>query len=127
MLSRSRESPRQSLNASIRLNSSETRADRITTMTETCLDCKEKVVAFSSCKQFLLWFHHRFIVVAQVGQGTLVTTGVFIHANALPMAQQGFVEIVDDAGIQRQQGLQEGMGRVGCDFLADQSQAARHP
>ena len=39
------------------------------------------------------------------------------------MAQQGLVEIVDDAGIQWQQGLQEGVGRVGCDFLADQSQA----
>ena len=76
--------------------------------------------------QFLLWFHHRFIVIAQVGQGTLVTTGVFIHADALPMAQQGFVKIVDDAGIPWQQGLQEGMGRVGGDFLADQPQASRH-
>src|SRR5258706_8200250 len=134
MLSRSRESPRQSLNASIRLNSSETRADRITTMTETCLDCKEKVVAFSSCKvlklcpckQFLLWFHHRFIVIAKISNRALVTTGVFVDADALPMAQQGLVEIVDAAGIQWQQGLQEGMGRVGCDFFADQSQASRH-
>ena len=136
MLSRSRESPRQSLNTCIRLNSSETRADRITTMTETCLDCKEKVVAFSSCKvlmpklllpfflrdkwcgpsfpktvnhfgnhklcpckQFLLWFHHRFIVVAQIGQRAFITVRTLVHANALSMAQQGLVEIVDAASI----------------------------
>jgi hypothetical protein len=39
------------------------------------------------------------------------------------MPQQGLVKIVDDAGIPWQQGLQESMGCVGCDFLADQSQA----
>ena len=51
------------------------------------------------CKQFLLWFHHRFIVIAQVGQGTFVATGVFINADALSVAQQGLVEIVDGAGV----------------------------
>jgi hypothetical protein len=31
----------------------------------------------------LLWFHYRFIVVAQVGYGTFVAAGVFVDADAL--------------------------------------------
>jgi hypothetical protein len=51
---------------------------------------------------------------------------MFVNADVLSMAQQGLVKIVDDAGILWQQGLQEGMGGIGCDFLADQSQSLRH-
>jgi len=42
------------------------------------------------------------------------------------MPEQGLVKIVDDAGIPWQQGLQERMSGISCDFLADQSQASRH-
>ncbi|MGZ3610677.1 MAG: hypothetical protein ACXWPS_19555 [Ktedonobacteraceae bacterium] len=35
------------------------------------------------------------------------------------------MEIVDRAGILRKQGLQEIMGGICCDFLADQTQADR--
>src|SRR5260221_684754 len=73
-----------------------------------------------------LWFHYRFIVITQVGQGALVAVRALIYAYALSMAQQGLMEIIDDTGIPWQQGLQECMGCIGGDLLANQSQASRH-
>ena len=67
----------------------------------------------------LLWFHDGFIVVAQVGERAFVAARAFKHAHALPVPQQGFVEIVDGAGILRQESLQKGMSVVGCDLLAN--------
>jgi len=48
---------------------------------------------------------------------------MLIDTNTLPMSQQGLVKIIDAAGILWQQGLQERMDGVGCDFLPNQSQA----
>ena len=39
-------------------------------------------------QQFLLWFHHRFIVVTQVGDRIPVTVRALKHADALPMPKQ---------------------------------------
>ncbi len=76
------------------------------------------------CSLLWWWLHHRFIVVAQVGEYTLVAAWMLKYAHALSMTQQGFVKIVDGASILREESLQQGMGGVGCDFFADEAQAS---
>jgi hypothetical protein len=70
-----------------------------------------------------LWFHHRLIIVAQVGDRAFLTARALEDANALAMAQERFMEIVDGAGVLWKQGLQEIVSGIGCDFLADQAEA----
>ena len=67
----------------------------------------------------LLWFHHSFVVIAQVGKRAFVAARVLKHAHALSMPQQAFVKIVDGAGILREERLQKSMGGIGCHFLAN--------
>jgi len=69
-----------------------------------------------------MWFHYRFIVVAQIGEHAFVAAWMLEHANALAVSQQALVKIVNGAGILREEGLQKGMGGIGCDFFADQPQ-----
>ncbi len=47
----------------------------------------------------LLWFHHRLIVIAQIGDRAFIAVWSVINTNALPVSQQSFMEIVDDPGI----------------------------
>ncbi len=78
-------------------------------------------------RQFLLWFHHCLIVITQIGDWAFLAARALVDTNALPMAQQGLVEVVDGAGFLWKQGLQEIVGSVGCDFLADETQAVETP
>ena len=45
--------------------------------------------------QALLRPYYGFIVIAQIGQDALLTAGMIVDTDALPMPQQSLVEIVD--------------------------------
>ena len=77
--------------------------------------------------RILLGSHHRLIVIAQIGEHTLLTARTIIDANALPMPQQSFMKIVNRLSIIGQQGLQEVMGSVRRHLLADEAQPNAHP
>ena len=66
------------------------------------------------------------MVIAQVGNRAFVAARALVHANALPMAQQRIVKVVDRARIIGQQGLKQIMGRICRHFLPDEAQANAH-
>ncbi len=43
--------------------------------------------------------HHRLVVITQISQDTLLTARTIIDTDALPVPQEGFMKIVDRAGI----------------------------
>ncbi len=53
----------------------------------------------------LSWSHHRFIIITHIRDHTLVAARMLIDADALPVAQQALVKVVDGAGLLRQQRL----------------------
>lgn len=71
---------------------------------------------------FLSRVHYHLIVVAQIGERAFVAAGMLKDADALAVAEEGFMEIVDRAGILREQGLQEGVGGFSAHFFPDQAQ-----
>jgi len=70
-----------------------------------------------------LRFHDRVIVVAQISNRALVAAWALEDADALPMAQQRLVEIVDGAGVLWKQGLQEIVRGIGSNLFANQAEA----
>ena len=72
----------------------------------------------------LLWFHHRLIIVAQIGEYTFVATRMLIDADTLSMPQQSFVKIIDAACILGQQCLEQFVRIISCYLLANEAQSS---
>jgi hypothetical protein len=41
---------------------------------------------FAAIQYYLLWFHHRFVVIAQIGECALIAVWAFKDTDALPMS-----------------------------------------
>ena len=72
------------------------------------------------------WLGDCFRVIADVGKYPLFAARSLKYADSLTMTQQGFVEVVDAAGIFGQESLEKLVRGLRRNFFADQAQADTH-
>ncbi len=66
-----------------------------------------------------MWFHHRLLLITQIGDDAFLAAWSLEDTNTMSMAKQGLVEVVNGACVFWKSSLEEAVSGIGRDFFAD--------